>query len=33
MNLYTEENYGLRAATEKRLVHFYTLLRLDIGDE
>jgi hypothetical protein len=33
MNLYTEENYGLRAATESRVQHFYTLLKLDIGDE
>lgn len=33
LNLFNEENYGLRAATQSRLVHFYNLLKLDIGDE
>ena len=33
LNLYSEENYGLRAATESRLEHFYGLLKLDIGDD
>ena len=33
LNIYTEENYGLRVATEGRLMHFYALLKLDIGDD
>lgn len=33
LGLFSEENYGLRAATERRLEHFYGLLKLDIGDD